>query len=91
MSARLPIQHLQQAPRIWKDRLPNIAAGVGEAAWEGYAADGHGQQSCAELHRRGGFDYAELGYYLARAVDEGRARVEVVARGDSFQDTKGGA
>lgn len=55
--------------------VPRILA---EAAWEGYAADGHGGQSCERLHERGGFSLGELGYYLARAVDEGRVRIEVV-------------
>lgn len=51
---------------------------VAEAAWEGYAADGHGGQSSERLHQRGGFDLSELAYYLVRAVDEGRVRVEIV-------------
>lgn len=55
--------------------IPRIVA---EAAWEGYAADGHGSQSCERLHERGGFGLSELGYYLARAVDEGRIRIEIV-------------
>lgn len=62
--------------------IPRI---VGEAAWEGYAADGHGGQSCDRLHERGGFGLAELGYYLARAVDEGRIRIEI-ARGPESVD-----
>jgi hypothetical protein len=55
--------------------VPRIVA---EAAWEGYAADGHGSQSCETLHKRGGFSVAELGYYLTRAVDEGRVEIKIV-------------
>lgn len=56
--------------------VPRIVA---EAAWEGYCADGHGSsQSFETLHDRAGFDLSELGYYIARAVDEGRVRIEIV-------------
>lgn len=76
---RLPVQTYRQpmASRL-NGTIPRI---LGEAAWEGYAADGHGRQSCARVHERGGFDLAELGYYLARAIDEGRVKVEIVDRG----------
>jgi hypothetical protein len=63
--------------RRLKHRIPSI---IGEAAWEGYAADGHGGQSCERLHEHGGFGLAEIGYYLARAVDEGRVRIEICAK-----------
>lgn len=54
--------------------VPRIVA---EAAWQGYAADGHGSQSSETLHERGGFGLGELGYYLARAVDEGRIVITI--------------
>lgn len=75
---RLPWQAHREADHIWKRRMPTIPAIVGEAAWQGYDADGHGHQSCERLHQRGGFDLMEIGYYIARAVDEGRVRIEVV-------------
>lgn len=54
-----------------------IPAIVGEAAWQGYAACGFGEQSCARVHERGGFSLAELGYFLARAVDAGRITITI--------------
>ena len=76
---RLPVQYTStEREALWPRRLPNIPRIVGEAAWQGYAADGHGSQSCERLHERGGFSVGEIGYYLARAVDEGRVRIEVV-------------
>jgi hypothetical protein len=76
---RLPVQ---TGGNAWFKRLNGtIPRILGEAAWEGYDADGHGGQSCQRVHERGGFDFTEIGYYLARAIDEGRVRVEVVGRG----------
>ena len=83
---RLPIQ-INRAEGTWKRKLthtegrgPSIPREVGEAAWQGYYADGHGRsQDCKRLHERGGFGLSELGYYLARAVDEGRVEIKVVA------------
>lgn len=83
---RLPVQARGESDTFWRQRLhatrergSTIPKVLGEAAWQGYDADGHGEQSCARLHQRGGFGLAELGYYLARALDEGRIRVEIVA------------
>lgn len=59
---------------------------VAEAAWEGYAADGHGGQSSETLHERGGFGLAELGYYLARAVDEERITIALTREPRSSGD-----
>lgn len=76
MSDRLPVQtRPHNFARSLGGTIPRI---VGEAAWQGYAADGHGGQSCERLHERGGFGLGELGYYLARAVEAGRVRIEIV-------------
>lgn len=83
---RLPIQmHGSNTDGYWRvmlhgvdGKVSSVARIVAEAAWEGYAADGHGGQSCEKLHQRGGFGLSELGYYLARAVDEGRVKIEIV-------------
>jgi hypothetical protein len=55
-----------------------IPRSLGEAAWQGYAEDGHGSQSCSCLHERGGFGLSELSYYLARAVQAGRVEIRIV-------------
>lgn len=80
---RLPVQHVRDGhwqkmlhgDRTTRATVPRVLA---EAAWQGYDAEGHGGQSCERLHERGGFDLSELAYYLARAVDEGRVRIEIV-------------
>lgn len=78
---RLPVQMRGESASFWRAKLKDsIDPIVGEAAWQGYAADGHGSQSCQRVHERGGFGLAELGYYIARAVDEGRVRIEIVER-----------
>lgn len=80
---RLPVQ-IHGNKDSWFYRLhggrvvASVPRVVAEAAWEGYDADGHGGQDCETLHRRGGFGLAELGYYLARAVDEGRVEIRIV-------------
>jgi len=78
--SRLPVQvRVGAGSRTWAHRIrDSVPREMAEAAWEGYDADGHGRQSCERLHQRGGFSLAELAYYLARAVDEGRAEVRVV-------------
>jgi hypothetical protein len=61
-------------------RGPSVPRELAEAAWQGYDADGHGEQSCERMHQRGGFSIWELGYYLARAVDEGRVEIRLTDR-----------
>lgn len=80
---RLPIQY--RGDTYWMvmlhgvdGKVCSVPRVVAEAAWQGYDADGHGGQSSETLHRRGGFGLAELAYYLVRAVDEGRVRIEIV-------------
>lgn len=74
---RLPYQGkpLSMRGAIAKGTIPAI---VGEATWQGYAECGHGSQSCERVHERGGFSLAEIGYFLAVAVDAGRVEIRVV-------------
>lgn len=81
---RLPIQ-FRGDDAYWRamlhgtrGRTCTVPRIVAEAAWQGYDADGHGGQSCERLHQRGGFGLSELAYYLVRAVDEGRVKIEIV-------------
>lgn len=79
---RLPVQVKGESTSFWRERLhatrksgATIPRSVAEAAWLGYDADGHGSQSCKRIHERGGFGLAEIGYYIARAVDEERVNI----------------
>lgn len=78
MKPRLPLHSTSQRTRLGERLGRTIPAIVGEAAWEGYAADGHGGQSCARVHERGGFGFEELGYYICRAIDAGRIEIRVI-------------
>lgn len=87
LTDRLPVQtNGDQIPMNWRrmlhgsrGRASTVPRVVAEAAWEGYDADGHGQsQSSLVLHQRGGFGLAEIGYYLTRAIDEGRVEIRIV-------------
>ncbi len=77
---RLPLHSSSQETVLGRRLKRTIPAIVGEAAWEGYSADGHGSQSCEKVHQRGGFGLEELGYYIARAVDEGRIEIRVIPK-----------
>lgn len=57
--------------------IPGI---VGQAAWQGYADCGFGEQSCARVHERGGFSLAEMGYFIARAVDAGLIEIRLTGK-----------